>query len=372
MSVYSTPARTAVEQYFFDDYSASRAQFATLATACGADISHRPIQAKGGAGENLFITIAKIGADKPKKLLVLLSATHGLEGPAGAAIQAQFLAEDLPDMRLPKGTAIILVHGVNPYGWSRGRRQNEDNIDLNRNFADFSQNHPASDGYIKLDPLINPTEMSDAVMNRLAKEAEALIAEHGMPWLQKVISEGQYQFPKGLNYGGNAPAEANSLLRKALGGYLESCEEGLIIDIHTGLGPSGLGAVLSGEPSGSDGHEWLEEAYAGFDVKALYGDSHCDLPATKGKLARALGEYAPTPNMRSFTLEFGTYEPMRVFMAGFRENWLHHFGDRASTLGQEIQTEAREVYNPIDAAWRGAVLAGGRAAIAAGWRALTV
>src|SRR5690606_39367139 len=38
---------------------------------------------------------------------------------------------------LPEDTAVLLIHAINPYGFSHIRRVNEDNIDLNRNFRDF-------------------------------------------------------------------------------------------------------------------------------------------------------------------------------------------------------------------------------------------
>jgi len=361
--------QTAVAKFFRNDYFESRALVQKIA-AGKARVTSYPIEAKSRNGDDLYITIITIGPKHPRKVLAIMSGTHGLEGPVGGAIQAQFLAEDLGKLEMPEDMGIVLVHGINPFGWSWSRRQNEDNIDLNRNFVDFKNIPETSEDYANLDHVINPTEMSDTIMQNLFFHAQSLVEKHGFNWVQRVISEGQYAFPRGMNYGGVVPSQANVLLRENFTDYLARCEEGLIIDVHSGLGDYGKGTILSGEISGSFSHNWIQNAYAGFGVETLYGLQTSSAPATKGKLAKALSVYAKGPNVRSFTLEFGTYEPTRVFLANVRENWLHHYGDRCSVFAQDIVREARQVFNPDDDIWRASVLAEGRACIDAGFRAL--
>ena len=43
--------------------------------------------------------------------------------------------------------SIVLLHASNPYGFAWGRRVNEDNVDLNRNFVDFDAPLPENPGY---------------------------------------------------------------------------------------------------------------------------------------------------------------------------------------------------------------------------------
>ena len=42
-----------------------------------------------------------------------------------------------------------LAHAVNPFGFSYCRRVNEDNVDVNRNFVDFSRPLADSDDFLR-------------------------------------------------------------------------------------------------------------------------------------------------------------------------------------------------------------------------------
>src|SRR3546814_17941537 len=68
------------------------------------------------------------------------SAMHGEEGYCGSGCQVALLDDQtLLDKAQAGGIGILLIHAVNAYGFSWGHRTNEDNIDLNRNFCDFSK-----------------------------------------------------------------------------------------------------------------------------------------------------------------------------------------------------------------------------------------
>jgi len=80
-------------------------------------------------------------------MLVLISGTHGIEGFAGSACQAGILHAGI---ELPPDTGLLLVHAINPYGFAWGRRVNEDNVDLNRNFVSHGGSYPANPIYDEL------------------------------------------------------------------------------------------------------------------------------------------------------------------------------------------------------------------------------
>jgi predicted deacylase len=91
---------------------------------------------------DLLTDVARLGPLGAAKLLVILSGTHGNEGLAGSAIQRDTI-EGLAALLaahggLPETFALLLVHAVDPWGMARMRRQNARNIDLNRNFRDWS------------------------------------------------------------------------------------------------------------------------------------------------------------------------------------------------------------------------------------------
>src|SRR5690606_41795533 len=80
------------------------------------------------------------------KVLVLITGTHGVEGHAGSAVQTDLwgLIEQRK-VTLPEDIAILMVHPLNPFGYAWGRRCDEQGIDLNRNFIDFTQPLPHSE-----------------------------------------------------------------------------------------------------------------------------------------------------------------------------------------------------------------------------------
>ena len=179
------------------------------------------------------------GPADASKMLIVLSGVHGVEGFCGSAIQTGMLglgaAPAHPD------TAVLHVHAVNPYGFSHLRRVTQENVDLNRNFVDFAscrcRSMPATprstSGYCRANgrPAPPPKPASLAIGDR-----------HGARGLQRAIGLGQHTHPDGMFFGGRAPTWSNRHVP------LRSCRatrapvrQLASIDIHTGLGPHGVG-----------------------------------------------------------------------------------------------------------------------------------
>ena len=89
-------------------------------------------------GNSLAIDIAWIGDKNAKKLYLSTSGIHGVEGFAGSAIQLSVI-DNLE--KIPDDTAIALVHIMNPWGMAWLRRENESNVDLNRNFLPLNEEY---------------------------------------------------------------------------------------------------------------------------------------------------------------------------------------------------------------------------------------
>ena len=75
------------------------------------------------------------------------------------------------------GTSVLFYHAVNPHGFSHGRRVNEDNIDLNRNFRDFSRPIPRNDAYADVHAFMLPADL--AAGRRGARGARRVRRAHG-------------------------------------------------------------------------------------------------------------------------------------------------------------------------------------------------
>src|SRR5205823_5190293 len=136
----------------------ARRRFRAAAAALGARLEAFPTPAAGPDGEPLDLTIdaAVHGAERPRRVVLLTSGLHGVEGLVGSAVQVAVL-DRLAGRQPPPDTAVVLLHALCPYGFDQLRRANEDNVDLNRNFLRPGEAFAGSPpGYAALDHLLNP------------------------------------------------------------------------------------------------------------------------------------------------------------------------------------------------------------------------
>jgi hypothetical protein len=143
-----------------------------LELAVDAEIESRVHPLEGPDGD-IAMDIAIWGNGNATKALVLSSGTHGVEGYCGSFIQCQFLLDGM-HKQLPDDLMLVMIHGVNPHGFAWQRRVNEDNIDLNRNFADhstLSQNQGYAEIAAAFEPLDWHEESSAEVWQTVAEAA---------------------------------------------------------------------------------------------------------------------------------------------------------------------------------------------------------
>jgi len=132
---------------FAPDYAGAREKFHAAAAARSLAVErHLHPSARGVTGEELAIDVVMAGNADAAAVLFVSSAMHGVEGFCGSGCQVGLLRDDVVQAALGLcGVALVLVHAVNPYGFSHLRRTNEDNVDLNRNFRDFRAPPPSND-----------------------------------------------------------------------------------------------------------------------------------------------------------------------------------------------------------------------------------
>ncbi len=233
-------------QCFGSGYAEARALFRGACTEIGIPVVAYEHPLKGPQGEELAIDVAIIGPPDAAHLLIVVSGTHGLEGLAGSGGQVAWLR--LHDhSALPPDTAVLLVHVLNPWGCAWSRRQTEDNVDLNRNFRDFSQTVSTNRLYEAVhDIVVNPPQPIRAGADpALAAFRQA----HGEQGLAAALFSGQYRHSDGVGFGGNGPTWSNSTLRRIVAAYAMAAKRVVVIDVHTGLGPFGYGTLLCAESS---------------------------------------------------------------------------------------------------------------------------
>ncbi|HYE40495.1 MAG TPA: M14 family metallopeptidase, partial [Ramlibacter sp.] len=225
---------------FSASYAEARRKFLDAAEAAGLQVEAKPHPLPGLQGEPLAMDVARDGDPSASRLLILSSACHGVEGFCGSGVQVALLRDaDWRRRAAEAGVAVLYIHALNPYGFSHIGRTTHENVDLNRNFHDFSQPLPVNAAYREVHPLLVPQEWPPSQQN---EEAIArFVAERGERAYQAAVSGGQYEYADGLFYGGKAPSWSNLAVREVLRTHGRRAGRIAWIDVHTGLGPSGVG-----------------------------------------------------------------------------------------------------------------------------------
>ncbi len=109
--------------FFSATYADARHKFLESAGIGGAVIEGliNP-NARGAEGEELALDVARFGAMDAESLLIVCSGTHGNEGVCGSGCQIGLIAERVIGAR-PQTSAVLLLHAVNPSGFSAVSRR---------------------------------------------------------------------------------------------------------------------------------------------------------------------------------------------------------------------------------------------------------
>jgi len=354
----SDPADPAIAApaVFAREYEEAREKFLAAARRCGARVQHWPHPLAGPRGEALATDSAWVGADDAHRVLVVISGTHGAEGLAGSGPQTDLLSGPAP-AHLPADTALLLMHAVNPHGFAWGRRVTEENVDLNRNWIDFTQPLPANPGYERLREHYNPASLDAATLARHEAAIEAYRREHGVHAERVARSTGQYVDPQGIFYGGTGPTWARRTSEAILAAHLAQAKTVAVVDLHTGLGPWGYGEPICNHAPGSERVARARRWWGQSVTEPLLGTSSSQEKTglTEFGYERALAH----ADIAFVALEFGTYGPPHGEHALRDDAWLWQHGrprDRDNAETQRIRAELREYFSPSRDDWREAVL----------------
>ena len=177
----------AIPQAFSASYAEARVKFLEGAATAGLAIESHLHPLPGRDGEVLAMDVARSGPANAANLLIVSSACHGVEGFCGSGVQV-FATHDAEWLELArsKGVAVLYVHALNPYGFSHIRRVTHENVDLNRNFQDFSKPLPVNGPYAELAELFLPRDWPPGPENQAA--IQNYIQTRGMPAYQAAMT----------------------------------------------------------------------------------------------------------------------------------------------------------------------------------------
>ena len=184
-------------------YAAARERFRAAAARLGAPITTYDAEGLGPKGERLATDTLWLGPADATRVMVLVSATHGVEGYCGAAAQADFLKSE-PTASFPPGVAALLIHAINPHGFAWDRRVTQEGVDLNRNGIDFGA-VPPNPGFDRYGADFLPKRPGSPEAAASTERLAAFRAEVGPVAYQEARNAGQYTDPKNIFFGGSAP-----------------------------------------------------------------------------------------------------------------------------------------------------------------------
>lgn len=336
-------------KYFSQNYQEARRKLLDAASALDLTVESFAHPLKGMNDEGLYTDVIWIGPKDAKTVLVTSSSTHGVEGFLGSAVQVGSLLAGKYD-NLPKSTAVLLIHAINPWGFSWLRRTNEDGVDLFRNFVDFNMPVPKNDLYDTLVDTIVPKKLN--AMSQLKLIFHML--KYGKSNVKAAIPKGQYTQAHGPFYGGAETTWSNKILRKIISTKLKNAEHVIALDYHTGLGDNGVGEIIGFDRPGEESYELAKRCWGDNYISAYSAETTAY--EINGILKNAYSEELPDTRLLFGAHEFGTCDEMEVFKALQQDHWLYTYGNLDTPRASEIKNRMREAFYCDYNEWKDTVL----------------
>jgi hypothetical protein len=301
------------------------------------------------------------------KLLVLSSGVHGVEGYTGSAVQLMFMEELLTEDVLSE-MGVLIIHGVNPYGFKYLRRQTENNIDLNRGSETdpslFAKKNP---GYGELIDMLAPEGKvsTESIANKFFYvTAISKILKASMSVTRQAIVQGQYEYPEGLFFGGNDFEPQIDSLKAILPDYLASYSTILEIDLHTAFGTRNVLHLFPNTVSDPDIRKKTEQVFEGHPIS--WGDTDNFYTVSGGFADAFMRKLNPDAQYLYMVFEWGTFDTEKTFgsvkslQMMINENQGHHYGYKNNVQEKKVKKAILEMEYPGSEAWRSETMRTGR------------
>lgn len=207
--------------------------------------------------------------------------------------------------------------------------------------------------YASLDSLLNPQHPL-RFLDLFAARATAAIVQYGRIAAKSAIVQGQYEYPRGLFFGGHEPSRVNRILATNLPRWLGEAPSVLHTDFNTGLGLRGTYKILLGSDVPHDRVGWTRKIFGKDRVESLeangvFYETHGDI----GRWCRA------TFSRCAYDMhcaEFGTYDSLRMISEFRAENQAHHWLEPGHPIRASTKRKLMETFVPADPEWRTSVL----------------
>jgi len=335
--------------FFAQSYAEARDKFTTAAEAAGLDVQSHRHPMVGRDGEVLAMDVARCGPADAPAVLIVSSGCHGVEGFCGSGVQGALLADaGFHRAAQAAGVAVLYVHALNPYGFSWWRRVTHENVDLNRNWQDFAAPLPVNAEYDRIAHLLLPPTWPPSADNEA--ELAAYAQQHGARALQTALSAGQYAHPEGLFFGGHNPTWSQQTLRHVLQEHGTRCQRLGWIDVHTGLGPSGVGerifACRDDAAALARARSWW-----GAGITSIY-DGSSSSALLSGLMWTSAYEECPQAAYTGIALEYGTLPLPEIVQSLRAEQWMENHPEAPAQARAAVKQGFRDAFYTDTPQWK--------------------
>lgn len=360
-------------EYFAESYEESRAKFRGFLQQVQAMWPAAALEQHSvGIEEDLTIeAIQALPLHKKKRLIIISTGLHGIEGYLGGASQHLFVSEFM-QLLDPDNTGLLLVHSINPWGMKYRRRVNENNVDLNRNFI-FEETLPAKK--------VNPAY--DQAMKLLNPQKPLIIAENpfsclslinkilvmGPAVFREAVLYGQYRHPKGLYYGGSSFERSTEVFNELFTNAVSGFEQILFIDMHSGYGPRYQMTLVNSFHEKRDSDD-LKKLFSYPQVAKTDPDEFYQMQGDMiDYFYQLIKAKSPEKSFYGTSFEFGTYGEsftavLRSLKTMINENRLFHHGSKNKRAARKVRENFEALFNPKEEQWREKALKDSRQAFA--------
>lgn len=350
--------------YFFNTYEISKKSFLSYL---------RDIENKWGNSEHIQFPVLKDNNEltidavvaharkKQRNLLILTTGLHGIEGYVGSAMLSVFINQYLDKIN-PDHTGLVLIHSLNPFGMHNLRRFNENNVDLNRNFISLwnSFDKSINSNYNKLNKFFyNEKKIKYKSLNKSSFYFGLIksLFKVGVKNFQSTPLLGQYEFKKGIYYGGLDYEQSSLFMINLYKSIVSNYKKIIHIDLHTGYGPRYNMSVVNSPFEKRSSKEMAESFKYSNVIKAEVGDFY----KIEGDMLDYFYKYMSSnhPNQYYYgtCFEFGTYgdslfNMLRSLRAIINENKEHWNKNNDEEIKKYINKEFLEQFYPNEEKWR--------------------
>jgi hypothetical protein len=346
------------EHYFSKTYFEAREKFRKTCNKNNLKLEEKKIS------NDLTIDFAYYPSKQKKKLILIVSGTHGVEGFTGSAVQLWFIDEIFP--KIKDEISVAFVHILNPYGMHHLRRYNENNVDLNRNCIEnlkiLKTIDPLSTKIINTSQdILTPqrkrkNEIKEFILyyTKLIKK----IIKYGLKNTIKAAGFGQNLYPKSVGYAGLKREKSILIFIEYIKKISINYKQLLFIDLHTGSAKKYKQIIFTKNKYNSPQFKFLKKISK--KTKYAYKTNKKGIDHLGG-LENIIFNYSKAKENIDLTIEYGTVNKFSTVLSLnylayilVAENQITHYGPLSKL--KKNRRKIKNAYSPSNKKYKKSVI----------------